>query len=210
MAEMNVPGVEYRDIAGFPGYRLGSDGTLWSRKRNAGAWGDWRQLTCHPWGNRKQYRMAILSRDGKMYRRTLHILMLEVFVGPRPNGMDGCHEDDNQANNRLGNLRWDTKQANYEDRERNGKTAAGERNGHAKLSAEDVVQIRELSAGGATNLELAAQFKCNTRNISQIVLGQTWKSVGGVIRSGRRGNCINHLSSRPKEHRSGLKPLPRP
>lgn len=49
-----------------------------------------------------------------------HILVLETFVGPRPEGMHGCHYDDNPMNNRLDNLRWDTPRANRMDEIRNG------------------------------------------------------------------------------------------
>jgi len=51
----------------------------------------------------------------------LHPLILEAFVGPRPEGMIACHWDDNPANNRLSNLRWATPSDNMFDRIRNGR-----------------------------------------------------------------------------------------
>jgi hypothetical protein len=50
----------------------------------------------------------------------IHQLVLEAFVGARPPGMEACHADDNKANNRLSNLRWDTRRENTLDRVRNG------------------------------------------------------------------------------------------
>lgn len=50
----------------------------------------------------------------------IHHLVLEAFVGPRPDGMEGCHWDDDPANNSLDNLRWDTRSANVLDSVRNG------------------------------------------------------------------------------------------
>lgn len=50
----------------------------------------------------------------------VHWLVLEAFIGPRPEGLDGCHWDDDPANNRLDNLRWDTRAANVRDSVRNG------------------------------------------------------------------------------------------
>lgn len=48
--------------------------------------------------------------------RTMHSLVMEAFVGPRPEGMQVCHNDGNRENNRLSNLRYDTPSANAADR----------------------------------------------------------------------------------------------
>lgn len=51
---------------------------------------------------------------------TVHTLVLRAFVGPPPEGMEGCHENDIKHDNRLVNLRWDTRLANILDKIRNG------------------------------------------------------------------------------------------
>ena len=48
-------------------------------------------------------------------------LVLEAFVGPRPDGHECCHYDDDPMNNHLSNLRWDTRSANSFDAIRNGR-----------------------------------------------------------------------------------------
>lgn len=50
----------------------------------------------------------------------IHVLMLQAFVGPRPRGMYGCHEDDVRTNNVLSNLRWDTPSSNSRDKVTHG------------------------------------------------------------------------------------------
>lgn len=50
----------------------------------------------------------------------VHRLVLEAFVGPCPEGMEACHYNDTFTDNRLCNLRWDTREANTADRIRNG------------------------------------------------------------------------------------------
>lgn len=60
-----------------------------------------------------------LKMDG--VQRTVHTLVLEAFVGPRPDGFDGCHNDGNPENNRVENLRWDTRSANQQDRARHAQ-----------------------------------------------------------------------------------------
>ena len=61
-----------------------------------------------------------LTRNGKQRVRLVHHLVLEAFVGPCPEGRECCHGDGNPANNRLGNLRWDTHEANMQDAARHG------------------------------------------------------------------------------------------
>jgi len=51
-----------------------------------------------------------------------------------------------------------------------------------KLTAQDVIQIRELyHSGDLTQAELAAKFNVPIQRISKIVKGQVWKSAGGPI-----------------------------
>jgi hypothetical protein len=51
----------------------------------------------------------------------VHCLVLETFVGPRPDGMEACHNDGDRRNNRLTNLRWDTSRSNSLDIVRHGR-----------------------------------------------------------------------------------------
>lgn len=61
-----------------------------------------------------------LSRDGSYRSAKVHQLVLEAFVGPRPDGCESLHYDDNPANNNIVNLRWGTRSENLRDRVRNG------------------------------------------------------------------------------------------
>ena len=45
----------------------------------------------------------------------VHRLVLTAFVGPCPSGMEGCHNDGDRSNNRLDNLRWDSRKENNLD-----------------------------------------------------------------------------------------------
>lgn len=77
-------------------------------------------------------------------------LVLETFVGPRPEGLNSigrptigcCHYDDNRANNRLDNLRWGNASDNKKDAIRNGiaNIPKGERHAKAKMTASAVIE----------------------------------------------------------------------
>lgn len=66
------------------------------------------------------YHVIRVKRDGKQRKLRIHRLVLEAFVGPCPDGMECCHNDGDPGNNRLSNLRWDTKSANEFDQVRHG------------------------------------------------------------------------------------------
>jgi hypothetical protein len=53
--------------------------------------------------------------------RSVHVLVLEAFVGPRPLGMEARHADDDPTNNHLDNLSWGTRSQNSFDAIRNGR-----------------------------------------------------------------------------------------
>lgn len=69
---------------------------------------------------RSPYPWVSLCRDGNDSQRFVHTLVLSAFVGPRPSGAEGCHRDDNPANNHVSNLRWDSHSENVMDIVRNG------------------------------------------------------------------------------------------
>lgn len=62
-----------------------------------------------------------LNRDGIKKKRAVHLLVLEAFTGPRPKGEQACHNDGNNTNNRVENLRWDTPKENVADIKRHGR-----------------------------------------------------------------------------------------
>jgi hypothetical protein len=66
------------------------------------------------------YRYANLYRDGKMRHTSVHTIVLEAFVGPRPDGLVARHGplkyEDGTPDNRLSNLEWGTPSENAMDR----------------------------------------------------------------------------------------------
>lgn len=109
-----------RDVVGFPGYHIGDDGSVWTSKikggnnRTPGRRGALRRLKIQR--NERGYCMVGFDVDGRNETRFVHQLVLEAFVGPKPDGLEGCHyPDHDKTNNRLTNLRWDTHAENARD-----------------------------------------------------------------------------------------------
>src|SRR5438270_713720 len=55
--------------------------------------------------HRAGHPFVSLSGHEKKKNRFVHRLVLEAFVGPRPEGLEGCHNDGSPQNNHLSNLR---------------------------------------------------------------------------------------------------------
>lgn len=61
-----------------------------------------------------------LSLPGSRKNYRVHRLVMLAFVGPCPEGMEVCHGPGGHADNRLSNLRYDTRSENQKDRVRHG------------------------------------------------------------------------------------------
>jgi hypothetical protein len=107
---------ETREIPSFPDYRASADGRIWSTKRQ----GRWLK-PCTSQG----YPRVSLRRDGQTYARPVHVLIAEAFHGPRPNGMQVCHNDGDPSNPSAANLRYDTPSGNMRDMVKHGAGNAG-------------------------------------------------------------------------------------
>ena len=100
-----------------------------------------------------------------------HTLVMEAFVGLRPQGMECCHNDGNPQNNYLSNLRWDTPISNQADRVRHGTTNRGEQCGNAKLTLE---QVRAIRQDNRLQRIIAAEYGVRDNTISRIKSGKRW------------------------------------
>lgn len=79
---------------------------------------------------------------------------------------------------RRGHLFLATIPVNIRDAAQKGRSVKGERHGSAKLSEEDVTQIRALYAEGVHSQKtLAVRFGIEQTTVSQIILRKNWKHV---------------------------------
>lgn len=173
-----VDGVEFRLAVGFPNYAVGDDGSVWSRYvKGVGSRtnGPWKQLRL---GLSGRYPTISLTRCSGRVTTQVHRLVLEAFVGPRPEGMQACHfPDQNTANVRLNNLRWDTPSANNRDKEKHGTHQIGEKNGRAKLTASQVLVIRERYNTGESPSVVGREFGVTETLVRLIGQRKCWKHV---------------------------------
>lgn len=111
----------------------------------------------------------------------IHRLVLEAFVGPRPDGLEARHRDGDPTNNRLDNLLWGTSSDNENDKRRHGTMQYGERNGMTKLTEEQVREIISRHANGESQRALAVAFGIRQPQVSRIVTGRRWGHLEATV-----------------------------
>jgi hypothetical protein len=120
------------------------------------------------------YDVVNLTTKDKRQQKLVHTLVLESFVSIRPDKMDSCHNNGNKKDNRLENLRWDTRKNNCADKLLHGTWQGGENNGSAKLNAD---QAKEAKYSSFSLKFLANKFNVSVGCVSKIRYGSTWKHI---------------------------------
>lgn len=117
------------------------------------------------------YPYVRLSRNGITSLRTVHSLVAEAFLGPRPEGHDVAHADGDRTNAAAENLRWATRVENSSDKLRHGTDNRGEKHPLARLTDDQVRIIRTELAVGAK--EMARRFNVSHWQVYQIRSGRS-------------------------------------
>jgi hypothetical protein len=176
------PTVEYREIPGYPGYRVGSDGSVWNSwvhghrtKYRSDTWNLMKQCV-----NKKGYcYLNLVPPEGGSYKTfRVHRLVLLAFVGPCPEGMECRHLNGVHTDNRLENLCWGTPEENRQDNRQHGVYKKGESHHWNKTTEEVVREIRRrYAAGGVFMRQLAEEFNLTTANVHAIISRRSWKHI---------------------------------
>lgn len=174
---------EWRPIPDFEGYEVSNFGRVRSYRPLNGKGGLLNQphlLKALNTPKKKYLRVGISNEFGKLRHFPIHTLVLTAFVGPRPSeDHDSYHNNGDARHNHLSNLRWDTKQANADDRIRHGTQIRGEAVGIAVLTE---TQVREIKAAIPTwkkglGKYFAQKFGVGNTAISYIKHNKTWCHV---------------------------------
>jgi hypothetical protein len=160
-----LPVLGYEDL-----YEVSSDGQVRSKDRvsSDGSLRRGRLLT--PTG--LKHKHVTLSRSGVKVQAHVHVLVLEAFVGPRPDGMECLHWDDDPTNNNVANLRWDTRAENIRDAIRNGRLSD-----RGSIPSGAVFSIRKRVASGERQADIAREYDVDPSAISHIVRRNSYANL---------------------------------
>lgn len=164
-----------KEIPYFPGYFITEDGDVWSLVKCArkGRW-----LTPHP-GTRGYLRVPVrhpvLGKMGMYVHRLVAITYIPNPLGlPEINHLDGVN-----THNHYLNLEWATNASNCEHKARMGLAPWGEEHFKAKLTGEEVRDIRRLIAAGHAQTAIALLYDVHPTTVNGIKAGRTWKHLDG-------------------------------
>lgn len=167
-----------RPIPGFEGlYSVTDSGEIWSHDRRASDGsrrirGRWlKQQVNKAYG----YREVRLSKDGQARTLGVHRLVALAFLGPCPPQHVVCHNNGQPGDNRVVNLRYDTRRGNTADMVRHGTAMRGERSPAAKLTEVQVHDIRRRFDAGEDCSALASEHAVSTVQIRAIGERRSWK-----------------------------------
>lgn len=156
---------------------------------------------CWEWvGSRNQSGYGVLSLKNPDWPEStalLHRIVYAACVGPVPEGASICHHCDNPSCLRPSHLFVGSNADNVADKVNKGRQASGEqiRTNHehlrgdriktARLTAEDVMSIREAEQKGESIESIAKRFAVSATQVSAIVRGIAWAHLP-VLSSGSR------------------------
>lgn len=126
------------------------------------------------------YLVVGLCKNGELKQKSVHGLVMLAFHGERPYGYEVCHGDGDRANNKLENLRYDTRQGNALDKVAHGTNNMGDTNPRAKLNSTQVLEIFKRCMAGENQQEIAADLGISSVTVNHIATGRTWRSVTGA------------------------------
>lgn len=164
------------DINGYEGmYEISNMGRL--RSYYKGKWPQVEPTILDCGLNYKGYRRARLVKNGRSRSLRISRMVLEVFSGPCPKGMQCAHLDGNRTNDVITNLKWVTPKENQSHRFSHGTAIYGERCHLSKLKDKEVIEIKKRLLLGERGCDLAVEFGMSRPAMSSIKNGRSWAHV---------------------------------
>ena len=176
----------WKEVDGFPHYHVSNLGRVKSLERRT-----------HTMRNGKPYsrltRECVLktfvatsgylavslygSGPGSQQQVTVHTMVADAFI-PNPDGLPFVlHNDGNPLNCHVRNLRWGTSADNSQDCIAHGRMSRGTHRPAAKLTDEDIPEIRKLARSGLSQRNIGRLFDISQTTVWKIVNRDLWTHI---------------------------------
>lgn len=160
---------EWRAVGGYEGlYEVSDEGEVRSIYRGLNT-GRVLKPSVRAYGR----RYVALCKEGKVKNFSIARVVLAAFVGPA-NGRLALHNNDNPADDRLENLRYGTNQDNMTDKVLHGHSLKGHRHPKARLTEEEVRDVRKMLSCGLHPKDIAKQYGVSPETILGIKHRRNW------------------------------------
>lgn len=172
--------ITVRPVAGAPWYFVSRDGRLYSTLAASNQFTS-NRTSLHevvtPVGKTGYKVIRIRTQDG-LKTRTLHSLVAEAFLGPKPDwAKEIRHLDGNKLNCSAENLAYGTRADNAQDRIRHGSHRRGSAVKHARLTDAVVQEIRLAASRGESHASIASRIGISRSVATRAIRGTTWSHV---------------------------------
>jgi DNA-binding NarL/FixJ family response regulator len=128
--------------------------------------------------DKKGYHHITLSNNGQRTTYLVHRLVAQQYL-PNPFNLTQVnHIDGNKSNNNLSNLEWVNGSTNIlHSFGLKLSSYKGDKNGRAKLTEAEVIQIKQLLLQGVKNKEIADKFGISKSVICDIKHKRKWSHI---------------------------------
>ena len=130
-------------------------------------------IGCWIWDGNLLNGYGTIFHEGKTQKA--HRMLYEAHKGAIPKGMLVCHKCDEPSCVNPDHLFIGSQKENMEDCVAKGRIAKGSRQGNAKLTEDQVIEIRRMFAEGAKLREVAKLYNMSTQNASDIKTRNSWR-----------------------------------
>lgn len=121
------------------------------------------------------YQVIVLSRPGQKHLGVyVHREIMAAFIGPCPRGYQVSHLNGDNSDNRLVNLCYERPKENILRKQIHKTQTFGESHAAAKITLEQVKQIKAARQCGKTLITIANEYGLSYQQISRICRGTNW------------------------------------
>jgi hypothetical protein len=173
---------KWRQVPSFKNYQVSNYGRVRPIRR---------QAMSKPHFDKDRYLQITLYVPGRRYHsKTVHSLVAEAFIGPRPEGLEINHKNGIKHDNTVANLEYLTSAENKrhavrmnlgnKKRDYSNRNYKGSRNPNSKLNewqVRVVRRIRSIPRPRPSIQFLAEKMEVSATTLSQAALGFTWKHL---------------------------------
>ena len=164
-------------VENFPGYLISDQGTVLSLNYR-GNTGKTKEMGKYE--QKDGYQQVELYENGESKRITVHRLVANHFLEKTEGKDEIDHINNDKTDNRAKNLRWVTRGENVRNAFEEGlyKSRKGKNSNTAKLTEEEVVEIRKIYENTEkTQYDLADIYGVSQVQIGRIVRRETWTNL---------------------------------
>ena len=160
---------EQKAIKGFEDYLIGTDGSIFSTKRN--------KFLSQKLTKNGYYEQSLYAGNRKYAWFRVHRLVAEAFIPNPENKPFVNHKDGVKTNNNVENLEWATHEENMIHASIHGLALRGEDNPKSILKSSQVEEACKMMEFGFRNNEISEATGISPENVSLIRAGTTWGHI---------------------------------